>query len=232
MATRRTHPALNASHALSSDIYPHLFDFFFSSDEFIHWRDGRHEWRRLHCSGGPGSGKSILSVLAAGRLHDRFPEVPVATLFISTDIRHSEAAFVEDFLATACRQLDSTGEDDELDACIERGHGKRAAVRIHLIREVLYKRLSSHQRAFLVLDGVDGCSAALEMLLDTELASLQQRGLSVLVTSRLPLYEKPEEVTCDVHASERLTLFWECGVCHEFIICYPCKAKTNMCEIW
>jgi len=230
MASRPKHPALDGSHALSSDIYPRLFDWFFSSNEFTHWLGGRQKWRRLHCSGGPGCGKTSFSALLAARLRDRFH--PVATLFISADVQHNDAAFVEEFLVVTCRQLNSTGEDDDLDAAIERGHGQRATVRINLIREVLYKRLSSHRRAFLVLDGVDRCGEALEMLLDAELASLQQRGVSVLVTSRLPVYEKPEEVTCDVHASERLTLFWECGVCHEFVICYPCKENTNRCEVW
>src|SRR5215469_12024832 len=220
MAKHRTHPALDELHALSPDIYPRLFDWIFESDEFVHWRDGRHVWRRLQCTAGPGAGKSTFCALAARRLLDRFHQIPIVKLFISADVHHNDAAFVEDFLATICRQL---GKDDELDACIELGHGKRAAVRIHLVRELLHKQLLSRKRAFLVLDGIDGCSTALEMLLNAELTSLQQRGLSVLVTSRLPLYEKPEEVTCDVHESERLTLFWECGVCHEFIICYPCK---------
>jgi hypothetical protein len=232
MATRQTHPALNESHPLSSDIYPHLFDRFLSSEVFCHWCDGKHKWRRLRCTGPPGSGKTTFAAMAAQRLHDRFPQAPVTTLFIGADVLHNDAAFVEDFLASICRQLDSTGEDDELDACIEEGHGKRAAIRINLIRELLNKRLSSCERAFLVLDGVDACGTALEMLLDAELTRLQQRGLLVLVTSRIPLYQKPEDVTCDVHESERLTLFWECGVCHEFIICYPCKEKTNECEIW
>jgi hypothetical protein len=231
MAPRWTHPALDESHALSSDIYPRLFDWFISSEEFVHWLDGQHKWR-LQCSGGPGCGKTTLCALVARWLHERFPTLPIVTIFISEDIHHNDAAFVEDFLESICRQLDLAGEDDELDACIEHGRGKRAAVRIDLIREVLYKRLSRHQRAYLVLDGVDGCSVALEMLLDAELASLQQRGLKLLVSSRFPVYEIPEDVTCDVHASERLTLFWECGVCHEFIVCYACKEKTNKCEMW
>src|SRR5262249_49816479 len=168
MATHPTHPALDEFHALSPNIYPCLFDWIFESDEFVHWCDGRHKWRRLHCTGGAGSGKSTFSALAVRRLHDGFPQIPVVKLFISADVHHNDAAFVEDFLATICRQL---GEDDELDACIERGHGKRAAVRIHLVRELLHKRLLSRKRAFLVLDGIDGCSTALEMLLNAELTS-------------------------------------------------------------
>ena len=232
MTTHWTHLALDESHALASDVYPRLFDWFFSSEEFNRWCTGRSTWRRLHCSGGPGCGKTTLSALTAQRLRNRFTDVPVASVFICTDVRYNETAFVEDFLASICRQLEPSDEDAQLDGYIERGHGKRVAIRIDLIREVLHERISSRKRTFLVLDGVDRCGSVLELLLGAELANLQQRGLSVLVTSRLPVYEKPEIVTCDVHPSERLTLFWECDVCHEFIICYPCKEKTDQCEKW
>jgi hypothetical protein len=47
---------LSEPRALTFDIYPPLFDGFFSSEEFNRWCEGGIKWR-LHCSGGPGCGK-------------------------------------------------------------------------------------------------------------------------------------------------------------------------------
>jgi hypothetical protein len=50
------HPALALTHALSSDVYPDLFDGFFTHPVFERWYQGGVEWQ-LHCVGGPGTGK-------------------------------------------------------------------------------------------------------------------------------------------------------------------------------
>jgi hypothetical protein len=179
--------------------------------------------------------QTTLSALTAKRLRDRFraENIPVVALFITKDIHGNRTAFIEDFLAAVYHQLDPAAaavpnaslEFSENDEDV-RKH------RIEQIRQALYSRLSSLQRAFLVLDDVDKLSSALDLQLNDELLSLQERGLAVTVTSRLSLQE-PGYVYCDVCKVRRpLTLFWECQVCQEIICCYSCKEKVDVCEGW
>jgi hypothetical protein len=53
---RVLHPALAEEYDLPFDMYPPLFEEFFSSPEFSHWSSGQKQWQ-LHCYGGPGCGK-------------------------------------------------------------------------------------------------------------------------------------------------------------------------------
>lgn len=55
---RVPHPALKDKHEITFDIEEHLFDSFFSSDEYRLWASGLKSWQ-LHCSGGPGCGKVL-----------------------------------------------------------------------------------------------------------------------------------------------------------------------------
>jgi hypothetical protein len=160
---------------------------------------------------------------------DKFP---VASLFIRADVRAGEATFLEDFLASLFHQLGGHSSLDAYQAYQEAcDQSKRVAIRISSIREAVNARLSDLPRAFLLLDDVDRCDGALRLLLDAELASLQKHGLSVMVTSRLPIFEEPEVITCDVHPSEELKIFWECRVCG-FIVCSAGKEEMDSCERW
>lgn len=55
-AALSNYPAFYAPPAISSEIYPALFDWFFASEEFQCWFQGGSNWQ-LRCIGGPGSGK-------------------------------------------------------------------------------------------------------------------------------------------------------------------------------
>jgi hypothetical protein len=57
------HLVLKPSHGLSTDIFPGVFDWFYTHDVFQRWRDTRTTWQ-LHCLGGPGAGKvSVIGLL-------------------------------------------------------------------------------------------------------------------------------------------------------------------------
>ncbi|OCL11267.1 hypothetical protein AOQ84DRAFT_374160 [Glonium stellatum] len=240
--TAGLHPALSESHHLSSDIYPPLFHWFFASKVFHRWCEGDNSWQ-LHCIGGPGSGKTTLSALTKTHLLEKFrgTETFVASIFIQEDVISNDLAFLEDFLCSIYSQLTlaSTSVDEITIESYEayedaRYAGKRAAHRINLIQKATHARLSNLHSAFLVLDGFDRCSPALGLLLERELSALHEQGMSIMLTSRLPVFEKPEDITCDIHEPEELEeilrFFWECTNCNDCIMCFPCREKGSLCR--
>lgn len=240
-AAPSSYPAFCAPPAISSEIYPALFDWFFASEEFQCWYQGGSNWQ-LRCIGGPGSGKTTLSALTVRYLQERYGSAAaVAAVFIRSDVLSNEAAFVDAFLLSIYDQLAASNlpHDSSSNAYLN-GHGVRenakdAAPCIDSTRNALYSRLSDLNRAFLVVDDFDWCSPALRLLLTEELSQLQRWGLSIMVTSRVPLLLKddPEEISCDVNDSHTyLRIFWECQTCNgtSFIMCHPCREKGEVCQ--
>ncbi|OCK96347.1 uncharacterized protein K441DRAFT_694885 [Cenococcum geophilum 1.58] len=240
-AAPSNYPAFCAPPAISSEIYPALFDWFFASEEFQCWYQGGSNWQ-LRCIGGPGSGKTTLSALTVRYLHERCHGADaVAAVFIRSDVLTNEAAFVNAFLLSIYHQLAASNfPHDSSSSAYLNGHGvrenaKRAAPCIDSIRNALYSRLSDLNRTFLVVDDFDWCSPALRLLLIEELSQLQRWGLSIMVTSRVPLLleDDPETISCDVNESHTdLRLFWECQTCNgtNFIMCHPCREKGEVCQ--
>lgn len=116
--------------------------------------------------------------------------------------------------------------------------GRKASLRIGLVSQALQWRIAEINaggQAFLILDNVDQCNAALRELLDRELSTLQNIGLKVVTTSRLPRYEAFETAVnrrCDFHAGYFETdLYWHCDKC-ERDICESCKGGEEDCCIW
>ncbi|KAH7051071.1 hypothetical protein B0J12DRAFT_661973 [Macrophomina phaseolina] len=236
------HPALSVSHELPFDFCPGTFDWIFDLEEFEHWIDKVHSWQ-LRCVGPPGSGKTTLSALALARLRERFrgQKEAVAAIFLLDDVNYShEGRFCEDLLDSVYCQLSSRQPHPEDLATSfyatyrdAREHGKQNV--LHLLRKALAARLAILERAFLVLDDIDRCyeSSALE----AELSRLQELGLKILVTSRVPLNTSVLEYRCDtgVHGKEEwevpcCKVCWWCSKCKYDIICHGCKEAGHVCK--
>lgn len=120
-----------------------------------------------------------------------------------------------------------------------RKEGFRIRERLRLLRQAVYTQLESTDdlHAYLILDGIDRCGSTLRFLLESELAGLQERGMSILLTSRLAVFEN-DRATCD-HSSlpepERnaLSVFLQCRNCtEEAVICLPCVKAEKLCPYW
>lgn len=228
---------------------------------------------QLFCVGEPGAGKvstmvanaeradpaqTTLATVIAKHLRQQFQSVgyPVVTIFAKGETASNEAELFEDFLHAVYQGLGKWPifkEDRSQDAYqsymqarLNQNEGSRINRRLSLLRKALYKRLEGHKtdfRAFLILDGLDLCSHAFNLLLETELATLRGMGINVLQTSRLAVFE--QDVTrCD-HAKhgdpdeddepieemdrERLDMFYNCGSCLS-VLCLPCKAAGRTCD--
>ena len=182
--------------------------------------------------------------MVADHLQKAFPKPDyfVISIFIQDDVVADGVFLLEDILHSIYQQLTpssvfvdvATAEKYEIyqDASAA---GKRASLRIEYIRDAVSARLDNCTSTFLVFDGLDRCNSSLRLLAETELSALRKQGLSIMVTSRLPVFEKPENITCDVcdhDGRTLLKLFYECKKCDDFIMCIPDKEKGNVCRNW
>lgn len=176
-------------------------------------------------------------------------EYPIITLHINEDVLDHQTEIVEDFLAATFRGLENfrTIQADRAlptyyKYCQERDatdtEGCRRRERLRLIRKALHLALANTEdlHAYLLLDGIDRCGATLRLLLESELSALQRLGMSILLTSRLAVFEN-EEATCD-HSSlplsmrKALDVYMQCQSCDEAIICLPCMREGKVCQEW
>lgn len=113
------------------------------------------------------------------------------------------------------------------------------------VREALFECLSKDRRAFLVIDDFDLCSLEVAAAVEEELTKLQDRGLSIFVTSRLPREVMLNVGHCDAvpedspwHAYENLNMWWVCATCRnnerpeeDNNVCND-HVKEYVCDTW
>lgn len=188
--------------------------------------------------------------LTANRIRETYLSVHqhnsyLATVFINNEEIERDLTFLEDLLRSLYRQLTPEGAVIGSAVLVKyrdyqsaRHKGRKASLRISLVSQALQWRvaeINARGQAFLILDNVDQCSAALRELLERELSNLQRIGLKIMTTSRLPRYEASEtmvNVVCDFHAGDFQTdLYWHCDRC-EKDICESCKGDEEDCRNW
>ncbi|KAI9657705.1 MAG: hypothetical protein M1821_002881 [Bathelium mastoideum] len=108
------------------------------------------------------------------------------------DVLANEADFVEDVLKSIYHQLgrnvdaSSSAYQQYEEAC---QRGSRVTLRIQAIRKALEARLGDMDGSFVIIDDLDHCNQALDVLLREQLAILQRQRLKIMTTSRLPVWE-------------------------------------------
>ena len=106
------------------------------------------------------------------------------------------------------------------------------------MRKAVFTQLKStdNARAYLLIDGFDRCGTTLRFLLESELDELQERGLKILLTSRLAVFENNMS-TCDHsplpdYDREALRVFLQCRTCDEGVVCLACVSADKLCPYW
>ena len=195
-----------------------------------------------------------MTALLSKHLRDYFTAegYPVITLHVNEDVLDHQTDILEDFLVSIYQALEvfqtfRAGKAldvynkycEELNPFETEGCSRRK--RLRLIRKAVHLVLATPKdpRVYLLLDGVDRCGATILLLLDSELSELQRLGMSIMLTSRLAVFEN-EEATCQyssLYESLRpaLDVYMQCGGCEEgeeTIICLPCTRAGKICDKW
>ena len=173
---------------------------------------------------------------------------PIITLQIHEEVLDHETDIIEDLLEAVYKGLVAsrtiqTGNALQLYTEYRRGRdfkepeGCRRMRRLDCLRRAVHTMLRDTEslRAYLILDGIDRCGSTLRLMLETELYELQNHGMSILLTSRLAVFEN-DEATCDHHPlppemRPGLRLYLEC-TCGEFVVCYRCARAGKVCAYW
>ncbi|OAL56115.1 hypothetical protein IQ07DRAFT_498472 [Pyrenochaeta sp. DS3sAY3a] len=239
------HPAFQESSPIDSDIWEHLFDGLFESELFVEWLQCEDHWQ-LHVVGGPGAGKTTFATLASKHIREGISmseeqTAHIATIFISDHRIENELAFLEDLLDSIYKQVTPPG--CSFDATTNMAYseyrkcqrmGRRAAQRIETVAKALRLRIKGLAKTgdvVLVIDHLDQCSPALRELVQGQLDILQDNGLKMLVTSRLPKYEPAVVRWCDYHPRKTpIQIFWRCSSCQREDICVDCKKDGILCK--
>lgn len=97
------------------------------------------------------------------------------------------------------------------------------------IREILHSEISNFKRIYLVVDALDECKLAYELLAD--LCMLPREKLSLMTTSRRIEEGTPfKEVFCDLCAKSNLKIYFQCDKCVSKVdLCKDCKGR-NPCK--
>jgi hypothetical protein len=175
-------------------------------------------------------------------------EYPIITLQIHDDVLDHETDIVEDLLEAVYHGLVASrtiqaGNARQLYAeyrherYFKEPEGCRRRKRLDCLRRAVHTMLTDTEslRAYLILDGIDRCGSTLRFMLETELYELQHHGMSILLTSRLAIFET-DEATCDHHPlppelRPGLRLYLECS-CGEFVVCFLCARAGKVCDYW
>ncbi|KAK1964000.1 hypothetical protein LY78DRAFT_715649 [Colletotrichum sublineola] len=248
-----THPAISEWHEPRAHIWMPLWDGMFESDTLKSWQQDSSK-HVLRCVGAPGSGKTTFSALLATHLKDDYSgrRDAVASIFVQRGVSSSGASFVEDVLASLLYQLCAKHTKIAADEAVtyvakyrqyfatgERGHSDD--IRIQLLRDALHSCLGLLDHAFLVVDGVDRCSPAVELLLENELLFLASKGLKVFLTSRIYCSRTSPVVFCDSCPQEsrkHLDIYWVCETCNDtgfgskdgHVLCQSCRDEGRTCN--
>ncbi|XP_014555932.1 hypothetical protein COCVIDRAFT_101023 [Bipolaris victoriae FI3] len=240
------HTAIQESSPITSDIYEQLFDSILASELFTEWLQCKDHWQ-LHVVGGPGSGKTTFAALVAKRLREIISAseeqtFQLANIFINHRNRiENELAFLEDLLDSIYNQVSPPSCDVDPATVLAYSAykellrtGQRASKRIDSIAQALRLRTAELARkgdVVLIIDHLDQCSPALRELVQHHFDALQDEGLKILVTSRLPRHEPAMIIWCDYHPQDSpLTVFWRCSKCQQKDICIDCKREDTPCE--
>lgn len=167
----------------------------------------------------------------------------LATIFIHDDWIENELTFLEDLLDSIYKQVTPPGSAVNAEtqaaysAYMKSQHtGQRASQRLELVAKALRHRTVGLNRkgdVVLIIDHLDQCSPALRELMQRELSMLQDEGLKILTTSRLPRHEPAVVRWCDYHPRDRsLQVFWRCSNCQKTDVCVHCKGEQSFCKNW
>ncbi|KAM5361879.1 hypothetical protein ACJZ2D_012824 [Fusarium nematophilum] len=158
-------------------------EWLLSSDEFGKWIETKEEL--LFCPGLPGAGKTFLASIVIDHLLERFRnESGVGIAYHYCDYRRQDHENARVILASILKQLAQCPGSlpDALRTLYDKHKPKDTRPSFKEIASALKSVASLHSRVFIVVDGLDECTASVWRDILAQLRGL--RGANALVTSR------------------------------------------------
>jgi Cdc6-like AAA superfamily ATPase len=171
-------------------------EWLVESDEFQHWENNKK--CILFCPGIPGSGKTMIVSIVVDHLFKKFGNDPgIAIAFLYCNFRQQQEQRLIDLFLSLLKQFSQ--RQPLLPECVTRiykAHERnRTRPSFSEISDALNSVIANCSRAFIIIDGLDECSATDRVLsrFMEELFSLQAKtGSSLFATSR-PILGIPKE---------------------------------------
>ncbi|KAF2790175.1 hypothetical protein K505DRAFT_377712 [Melanomma pulvis-pyrius CBS 109.77] len=162
--------------------------WFLNTEPFHRWREKKGGI--LFCPGIPGAGKTFITSLVIQHLHATFEaDSDVGIAYLYCNYRELDTQRLDDLLLTLLRQL--AGQMRPFPQVVVDAYyqHKKAKSRPSCdeLAEMLRVVISSHERVFIIIDGLDECQVnhgTREKLLDTIFTLHATTQVSILATSR------------------------------------------------
>jgi hypothetical protein len=183
-----------------------IIDYTHQQNDFINRRqEGTGQWlldlvdyqtwlktygQTLFCPGIPGAGKTILTSIVVGDLHERFRgDSTIGIAYIYCNFRRQDEQKADSLFASLLRQLSQERPSlaDGVKALYTCHKDKRTRPSLNEILGVLQSVAAAYSRVFIIVDALDECqiSDGCRQRLLSGLFSLQEKcGVNLFATSR------------------------------------------------
>ncbi|PLN77319.1 ankyrin [Aspergillus taichungensis] len=199
------------------------------SEVFERWINGGR-WQLRLC-GEAGTGKTDLCANIAKRLRRIKPPRPVIVIYLSDQPSIRKTQTPDTILGYMVRQLIQFDPKADLPPTLTNAYGSHAPRTQTLLEQILQELLANFERTYLIVDGLNQCSAEVVDVAKIYPMKLIQDGLRLsLLTTSLGYRETNAVVFCDTCPRNNIAVYFHCD-CNggNFDICLECKDAGKTC---
>ncbi|PKY00847.1 ankyrin, partial [Aspergillus campestris IBT 28561] len=167
----------------------------------------------------------------AKHLRTSFPSRPVIAIYLSDQPRIRKMQTPDAILGYIVRQLIQFNPKVDLPSTLTDAHGSHASRTEAFLRQILEELLAKFERTYLIVDGLNQCSAEVVDVAKIYPMKLIQDGVGLsLLTTSLGYRETTAVVNCDICNRQNIAVYFHCD-CNDgdFDICLACKDKGKAC---
>lgn len=178
--------------------------------------------------------QTILASIVINHLQEKFQTQDSPVICMYLDYKESRAQTLENLLGSLLKQLIQLKASRSVSMELQELYRKARRIGnpepgLKDICKILYTEIANYKRIYLVVDALDECTAAYQLL--GELSKLPPEKLSLMITSRRIEGGMPfKEVFCDLCPKSDLKIYFQCDNCVEKVdLCEDCKGM-NPCK--
>ncbi|KAH7327406.1 ankyrin repeat-containing domain protein [Rhexocercosporidium sp. MPI-PUGE-AT-0058] len=212
--------------------------WFFESDEFKYWKEGKI--KLLKGLGAPGAGKTVLSSVIVDKLIRDSGEVPVLCVFLEKAEASKQTP--DDIRGSLLKQLiqfRESGLSPAIRKAFDKATRMNTAPDDNQTRGLLKAEIEFYSQVYVIVDALDEASDEARCFIEEELREIHQQKLSILTMSRTDNPDTLKCIRCNICRSECVRYHQcidceECDTCDEqrfdcLTICVSCFDGGNRC---